>query len=182
MNLRKLLYRSWYYFRTGYSIYIAFFIGFLSNIIIIYSLGIQPAIRSGSSLGQILQLAFPRQTNFVVVAVAVTAPICIYIGFLHMKRTGAFAAEASVALESNPYVYKLVPGKEQEVFAPLMVLTAKGLAKVMEQQRVMTVEEKQEFDSVLSKADSLLAGNVIGVPRQGISRIPRIPEKKADGS
>ncbi len=166
LNLRKLLYRSWFYFRTGYSIYIAFFIGFFSNIIVIYSLGIQPAIKSGSALGQYLQFAFPHLTNFVAIAAVVVTPLCIYAGLLHMKKTGAFAAEASVALESNPYVYKLVPGKEQEVFAPLMVLTVKGLAKVMEQTRVMTAKEKQEFDSVLSKADSLLAGNVVGVPRQ----------------
>ncbi len=177
MNLRKLLYRSWYYFRTGYSIYIAFFIGFFSNIIIIYSLGIKPVIDSTNpgTLGGILKFLFPRQTNFIVIAALVTTPFCIYVGLLHLKKTGAFAAEASVALESNPYVYKLVPGKEQEVFAPLMVLTAKGLAKVMEQQKVMTAEEKEEFDLVLSKASTLLAGHVVGLPkRKGSADVDKI--------
>ena len=80
-----------------------------------------------------------------------------------MKRTGAFAADASVQTESNPYVYRAVPGKEKEVFVPLMILTARGLAKVMEQLKTMTPEEKGEFEAVLAKADVLLKGQAVGL-------------------
>jgi len=82
-----------------------------------------------------------------------------------MKRTSAFAADASISMESNPYVYKIVPGKEQEVFLPLMILTAKGLSRVMEQERILTSEEKNEFDKVLAKAETLLAGQQVGQTR-----------------
>src|SRR2546422_3148624 len=82
---------------------------------------------------------------------------------------GAFAAEASVAIESNPYVYRVVPGKEQEVFLPLMILTARGLQKVMERENMLTKEEKDALDSVLLTAEKLLAGHPVGPGRMGSS-------------
>jgi hypothetical protein len=87
-----------------------------------------------------------------------------------MKRTGAFAADASVATESNPYVYKVVPGKEQEVFLPLMILTARGLQKVMERENMLTSEEKEDLDSVLATAEKLLAGHSVGLGRRGSAK------------
>jgi len=74
---------------------------------------------------------FPRLYIFGIVGLLIVGPISIYAGLYHIKRTGAYSAEASVLTESNPNVYKAIPGKEPEVFLPLMVLTAKGLAKVM---------------------------------------------------
>ena len=82
-----------------------------------------------------------------------------------MKRTGAYSAEASVLTESNPYVYRAIPGKEREVFLPLMMLTAKGLAKMLEQQHSMTLEDQREFQTVLDKANTLLEGASIGRPK-----------------
>ncbi len=83
-----------------------------------------------------------------------------------MKRTGAFAADASVSLEANPYVYRVVPGKEKEVLLPLMILTARGLAQVMDQLKTMTPEERSEFEDVLAKADILLKGQPVGLTSQ----------------
>ncbi len=83
-----------------------------------------------------------------------------------MKRTGAFAADASVSLEANPYIYKLVPGKEQEVFLPLWILTVKGLAKIMDQEKTMTAEERSEIERLLEKATALLKGQGVGLPSQ----------------
>ncbi len=167
MKFRDLLYRSWYYLRIGYGTYLAFFIGFVGNIVVIYKLAIEPSIEKNSI--PILATLFPRLTIFVAVALVVTVPASIYVGLYHMKRTGAFAAEASVAVESNPYVYKIQPGKEQEVFLPLMILTARGLAKVMEQHEALTKEEKKEFDAILVKANMLLTGEVVGRPRRKVS-------------
>lgn len=164
MKLRELLYRSWYYFRVGYSTYIAFFIGFFGNIVVIYKLGIEPVLISNSF--PILQNLFPHLSTFVAATLIILVPISIYSGHFHMKRTGAYAAETSIGVESNPYVYKVAPGKEQEVFLPLMMLTAKGLAKVMDQQQAMSAEEKKEFSDIMSKANKLLAGQVVGLPRQ----------------
>jgi len=46
-----------------------------------------------------------------------------------------------------------------------MMLTAKGLVKVMEQQQSLTLEEQKEFQSVLAKANTLLEGASVGLPK-----------------
>jgi len=153
-----LLFRAWFYFRTGYGLYLAFLIGFASNIVVLYKLGVVD--------NKYLAPFFPSLTVFGIVSLIVAAPIAIFSGLYHMKRTGAFAADAAVQTESNPYVYRAVPGKEKEVFVPLMILTARGLAKVMEQLKTMTPEEKREFEDVLAKADGLLKGEAVGLTSQ----------------
>ena len=158
MNFSKLLYRSWFYFRTGYNTYVAFFIGFASNVIVIYKLGI--------SENKILGPYFQSLTIFAILALIVLVPLCISAGLYHMKRTGAYAADASVSTESNPYIYKLMPGKEQEVFLPLWIMTVRSLARLLENEKPMTPGEKREMEETLSKATALLQGQFVGHPRQ----------------
>ena len=130
-------------------------IGFASNLVVIYKLG----VADNKYLGPL----FPSLTVFAIIALIVATPIAIFSGLYHMKRTGAFAADAAVQTESNPYIYRAVPGKEREVFVPLMILTARGLAKVMDQLKTMTPEERSEFEHVLAKADGLLKGQAVGL-------------------
>jgi len=158
VNFSKLLFRSWFYFRTGYKTYIAFFIGFASNVIVIYKLGI--------SENKFLGPYFQSLTLFAILALAVLIPVSISAGLYHMKRTGAYAADASVSTESNPYIYKVLPGKEQEVFLPLWMMTVRGLARLLEQEKTMTADEKQELEDTLNKAKSLLQGQFVGHPRR----------------
>jgi hypothetical protein len=157
MNLSRLIFRSWYYFRIGYGTYVAFPLGFASTMIVIYELAFKDV--------PVIQRYFPRLYIFGIVALLILGPISIYAGLYHIKRTGAYSAEASVLTESNPYVYKAVPGKEREVFLPLMMLTARGLAKIMEQQNSMTLEEQREFQTVLDKANALIEGASVGSPK-----------------
>ena len=102
---------------------------------------------------------------FGIVGLLIIGPISIYAGLYHIKRTGSYSAKASVLTESNPYVYKAIPGKGREVFLPLMVLSAKGLAKLIEQQQTLTWEEQRELPIVLGKADTLLEGASVGLPK-----------------
>ncbi len=153
------MFRAWFYFRTGYGLYLAFLIGFASNIVVLYKLGV-------ADNKYLAPLFLHSLAVFGIVGLIVAVPIAIFSGLYHMKRTGAFAADASVQTESNPYVYRAVPGKEKEVFVPLMILTARGLAKVMEQLKTMTPEEKREFEDVLAKADVLLKGQAVGLSSQ----------------
>src|SRR6266849_7406443 len=147
MNFERILFRSWFYLRVGYGTYIAFLIGFVSNIIVIYKLAI-----ADTSLVSV----FPHLTDFVLVAAIVASPISVIIGLFHMRRTAAFAADASVSMEANPYVYKIVPGKEREVTVPLSILTARVLLKLAGDK--LTDQERRELEAVLAKADKLLMG------------------------
>ncbi len=91
-----------------------------------------------------------------------------------MKRTGAFAADAAIQTESNPYFYRIIPGKEREVFLPLWILTVRSLAKVLDQQKTMTLEERRELEDTLNRANALLEGQIVGSPKQqGREAVPR---------
>ncbi len=155
--LSRFTWRSWFYFRVGYGTYLALLLGYSGNIVVLYKLAVID--------NKYLTPYFSSLALFTLVGLAVSVPTAILLGLLHVKRTGAYAADASLSTESNPYVYKLIPGKEREVFLPLMVLTAKGLAKVMREQNALSPQEKEEFDKVLAKADSLIRGQMVGHPR-----------------
>ena len=171
MNFWKVLFRAWFYFRTGYNLYLAFPIGFASSIVVLYRLGVVD--------NKYLSPLFPSLTLFTVIGLLVALPFGILTGLYHMKRTGAYAADASVATEANPYIYKVVPGKEKEVFLPLWILTVRGLAKMLDQQKTMTSDERREFEQLLSKASALIGGQYVGIPReQGVRRFPVTEEDK----
>jgi hypothetical protein len=160
----KSLFRAWFYFRQGYNVYLAFIIGFASNIIVLYRLGV-------SDIGW-LHNVFPSLTVFVVFGLVIAIPVGIFAGLYHMKRTAAFAADASVSTEANPYVYKTI-GKEKEVFLPLWILTVRGLAKLLERQETMSVEDKRELTEILKKANALLEGQYVGLPKGlGVKHFP----------
>jgi len=157
-TLRRFIWRSWYYFRVGYGTYLALLLGYSSNIVVLYKLAVVD--------NRYLTGIFTSLAVFTILGLLVSVPTAILIGIFHIRRSGAFAAEASLSTESNPYMYKLVPGKEREVLFPLLILTAKGLAKVMREQNALSPQEKEEFDRVLAKADRLIEGQVVGHPRR----------------
>ncbi len=164
-RFQQLMWRSWFYFRAGYGTYIALLIGYASNIVVLFKLGVQG--------NRYLDPIFPTLGIFTIAGVLISVPVAILLGLYHVKRTGAYAADAALSTESNPYVYKAIPGKEREVFMPLWILTAKGLARIMEQQKTLSVEEKEEFDRILTKADMLLQGKMVGHPRDRVKTITR---------
>ena len=170
MKFWKAIFRAWFYFRQGYNLYLAFLIGFASNIVVLFRLGVEP--------NKTLLDIFPTLGIFTAVGLLVAIPVGILTGLYHMKRTGAYAADASVATEANPYIYKLVPGKEREVFLPLWILTVRGLARMLDQQKTMTTEERKELEDTLSKANSLLEGEYVGLPKQ--RGVPRFPVTEGD--
>jgi len=158
LNFWKLLFRAWFYFRQGYNVYLAFLIGFASNIVVLYKLGVQG--------NHYLDFLFPSLTVFTIVGLLVAVPFGILAGLYHMKRTGAFAADAAIQTEQNPYFYKIIPGKEREVFLPLWILTVRSLAKVLDQQKTITPEERRELEDTLNRANALLEGQIMGDPKQ----------------
>lgn len=103
--------------------------------------------------------------DFVIIGAVVLTPIAVSLGLYHMKRTGAFEADASVSTEANPYIYKVVPGKEEEVFIPLWMLTAKALVRLLDEQKIMPLEEKKRFEEAIEKAEKLMAGRPVGAKK-----------------
>ncbi len=110
MNPRRLLFRAWYYFRIGYSVYLTFVLGFVSTIVTVYYLAINNI--------PFLKLVFPSFWIFSVLAIAIGVPLAVFSGYFHFKRTRAYSSEVDIATESNPYLFKIVPGKEKEITVP----------------------------------------------------------------
>ena len=158
MKFEELMFRAWYYFRNGYATYLSFPVGFLTFISTTYYLAIKNV--------PFLQDFFPRFYLFAIVAVIVIFPLGVLIGWLHMKRTLAYPTQVAITVESNPYNYKIRPGKEAEINYPLWYLMLRTLEKLSEKEGVLTSKEKKEFEELREKIERLKRGEVIGAPRQ----------------
>ena len=92
---RNLLFRSWYYFRQGWSIYFAFILAAINTLTVTYFLAIDnyPNLKS----------VFPSFEQYVAMVVVIGVPLLIIIGYAHYKKTQGFKSEVDVLIESNPY-------------------------------------------------------------------------------
>lgn len=101
---KNLPFRSWYYFRQGWSMYFAFLFSAVNTLTVTYYLAIEKA--------PLLKELFPSFIQYVVIITAIGIPILVLLGYLHFKRTSAFAAEANVVIESNPFQRRMVVNTE----------------------------------------------------------------------
>ena len=92
---RNLLFRSWFYFRTGWQTYFAFILAAINTLTVTYFL----AIENYPSL----QTVFPSFEIYILITVSIGIPLLVFIGYVHFKRSRSFKSEADVLIESNPY-------------------------------------------------------------------------------
>ena len=97
-------FRSWFYFRSGWSIYFAFIFAAINTLVVTYYL----AIENIPFLGEI----FPTFTHYVVTAISVGIPILVAAGYIHFKRSAGFKSEADVAIETNPHARRTLLNTE----------------------------------------------------------------------
>lgn len=161
----SLPFRAWYYFRTGYSTYLAFMIATVNTMVTVYYLAIKNIPD--------LQIIFPSFTVWVLFVVFAIAPLAVLVGWLHMKRSPAFRSEMDVTMEANPYYYKLPPGYWREALVPAMLETIRLNLKVMSREP-LTEEEKKSLRDLQAKLQTLIDGGFVGQPTK-----MSIPEKKA---
>ena len=95
MAKKNIWFRSWYYFRTGWSTYFAFILAAINTLTVTYFLAIDNY--------PILKAVFPSFEQYIVIIVSIGIPLLVLIGFVHFKRTQAFKSEVDVLIESNPY-------------------------------------------------------------------------------
>jgi len=91
-----LAFRSWFYFRMGWSTYFVFFLGAVNTLTVTYFLAIDnyPA----------LKIIFPSFEIYVLIIISIGVPLLIFIGYSHYKKTKAFRSEMDVLIESNPFL------------------------------------------------------------------------------
>jgi hypothetical protein len=151
--------RLWYYFRTGYGIYLTFVLGYGSTLVTVYYL----AIKNVPSLLDI----FPKFWPFAILATAIGVPLAVGLGWVHMKRSAGYTSEVDIGVESNPYNYKLLPGYWREAFAPLYLELLLQQKKMMQVQGILSEEDKARIEDLEKRLRLLIAGGMAGRPRRG---------------
>ncbi len=150
---KSLIFRAWYYFRTGYIQYFSFIIAVVNMYTLTYYLAIENSFSIFSSF-----------STYVIVSSSIGLPVLILLGFIHMRRSGAFRAESEISSESNPYNYKLLPGIHKEVLAPLLL----ELLKLLQKSHLddMTEEETERLSELDKKLDLLAKGGMLDIPQK----------------
>ena len=139
-------FRSWFYFRTGWSVYFAFIFAAINTLVVTYYL----AIENIPFLGEI----FPTFTHYVVTAISVGIPILVAAGYIHFKRSAGFKSEADVAIETNPHARRTLLNTEAIIASylfsnELMIKMLKG--EKLTDEEIKKLAELQEKISEHSK-------------------------------
>lgn len=108
------LFRAWFYFRNGWSLYFAFIFAAINTLTVTYYLAID-------KIPFLLNL-FPSFTHYIGGAVLIGVPILIAIGFIHYKKSPAFRSDVTVGFETNPFVRRNLINSELNLELNLMIL------------------------------------------------------------
>ena len=128
-----IAFRSWFYFRQGWSVYFAFIFAAINTLVVTYFLAIENY--------PILKEIFPTFIVYITIVVTIGIPLLITVGYLHFKRSPAFRAEAKIMLESNPFTRRVLVNSE---------LTLKLNTKLMELILKISQGEKISKEDILA--------------------------------
>jgi len=122
----RLVFRSWFYFRTGWSTYFAFILGAVNTLTITYYLAIENI--------PILKQVFPNFLDYIVIAIIIIIPTLTLVGYIHFKKSQSFKAEADIAIESNPHFNRLI--RTSEMTLPLYIEILDILTKLSNNEKL----------------------------------------------
>ena len=145
MGKKNLGFRSWYYFRTGWSTYFAFILAALNTLTVTYFL----AIDNYPSLKTI----FPSFELYVIIIVTIGIPMLVTIGYIHFKRTHAFKSEIDVLIESNPYQKRNTVNGEINLKLNLKVISM--LTKISRKEPI-SEKDLQDLEKLYEKISTFL--------------------------
>ena len=150
----RFAFRSWYYFRMGWSTYFAFIFAAINTLTVTYFLAIERYPE--------LSVIFPSFPQYVLVITIIGIPLLILVGYVHYKRTLAFRSEVDVVLESNPYQLRNVVNNTINVKLTLkmyeMILKLSQNQKLTEneiEELTKSHKEIQDLDASRSFANKM---------------------------
>ena len=101
---KNLGFRSWFYFRMGWSTYFAFIFAAVNTLTVTYFLAIENY--------PVLKEVFPTFIIYIIIIVGLGIPILTLVGYVHFKRTPSYRAEATVMYETNPWARRIFVNSE----------------------------------------------------------------------
>ena len=131
------MFRSWYYFRSGWSMYFAFILAAINTLTVTYFLAIENY--------PVLKTIFPSFEQYIGIVVLIGIPLLVLIGYAHFKRTQAYRAETDVWIESNPYHRRMVVNTE--LILELNLKLIDKLIKISNNEK-LTDEENEEIKKI----------------------------------
>ena len=150
---QNLAYRSWFYFRQGWSSYFTFILATVNTLVITYYLAIGNL--------PILQGIFPSFSYYMLTFIMVGVPLLVFVGYIHYKRSSAFGAEADISHETNPLLYRLPDGWTTHVLYPLYLSMSIFITKLSNNEK-LTADEITELNELQKKLELLTKGGSIG--------------------
>ena len=149
----KFGFRAWFYFRQGWSTYFAFIFAAINTLTVTYYLAIEnlPFIKD----------FFPSFTTYVFTIAIIGIPLLTLIGYLHYRRSRAYASEAEISVEQNPYWYKLPPGYSKDVQWPLYLKFTEILIKLSNNEK-LSEKDLNEIKSIQENISKLVSGKTVG--------------------
>ena len=153
---RKIVFRFWLYFRTGWMTYFAFIFSAVNTLVVTYYLAIERV--------PFLIEIFPSFAHYVGLATLIGIPLLATVGYTHFKRVPAYSSEVDIGIERNPYVFKLQPGWNQKVVFPMYRLLTIMLLKLSNNEK-LSENEVNEIKKVLTDIENLSQGGWINKPK-----------------
>ena len=136
------LFRAWFYFRNGWSLYFAFIFAAINTLTVTYYLAID-------KIPFLLNL-FPSFVHYIGGAVLIGVPILVTIGFIHFKKSPAFRSDSTINFEVNPFTRRNLINSELNLELNLVILNL--LSKLSNNEKLTEDElnKIQESRNILS--------------------------------
>ena len=133
-------FRSWYYFRMGWSTYFAFIFAAINTLTVTFYLAIEKI--------PILASIFPSFFHYVLIVSGLGIPVLVLIGYAHYKRTKAFQSEVEILIESNPFAARNIANTEMILELNLKSL---NLLLALNQNKKISDSELKEITDLHEK-------------------------------
>lgn len=130
---KNYFFRSWFYFRQGWSTYFAFIFAAINTLTVTYYLAIEEY--------PLLSAIFPSFLIYVLVTVCTAIPILVLVGYVHFKRSSAFKAEADINIEANPHQRRIL--SNTELFFPILIAILDLSTKISNNEKLSEDEIKE---------------------------------------
>ena len=137
-----LAFRSWFYFRMGWSTYFVFLLGAVNTLTITYFLAIDNY--------PVLKNIFPTFEQYVAISMFVGIPMLVMFGYAHYKKTKAYKSEIDVLIESNPYLRRNTVNAEISIRLNMKLLSL--LLKLSKKEQL----DKTEYEEIQDMQKTIL--------------------------
>ena len=129
-------FRSWFYFRMGWSTYFAFIFAAINTLTVTYYLAIEKV--------PTLEIIFPTFIQYVVIVTGIGVPLLVVVGYIHFKRSKAFKSEVDIVVETNPYGRRSIVNTELLLEINLKLM--EFLVRLSKNEKINEQEIKELID------------------------------------